>query len=308
LREMQRFFHVQFPIYVVVTHCDRLAGFEAFFQHLDRAAADQAWGVTFAGRARQPEDASLTEFPREFAALVQRLQGRMVPLVAAGGDVARAGKVYGFPAQFEALGEPLCTFLSGVFAGSPYAPTAWLRGVYFTSAAQDEEAVPRRASALATVVQQGGRTSGPRSLAGAHGYFIARLLRNVVFQEHGLAGGAPAFHRRGRLLRCLITAGVLAAFVGAAGALYAGYLRNQALIAAVDGDTARLASLAATAEKEAMPAEPAAILALLATARRPVPSSSQSAWSDVLLRRVGLYQGDMLANAARATYGALLRR
>lgn len=313
LREMQRLFGVQFPVYVVVTHCDRLPGFEAFFQHLDRGAADQAWGVTFAGSAVPSDDAPLTAFPAEFAALVQRLHERVVHLVAAGGDSARAGKIYGFPAQFEALGEPLAALLADVFGRSPYAPVTWLRGVYFTSAAQDDEGPACRASALAAAAH-GEARPGCRSLPNPHGYFIARLLRDVVFREHALAGRPLAFARRHGVLRYLGPALVVALVAAAGGAMHRSYRLNQSLIAATDRDTMRLASLAAEAGVQgdladpADRADPVAILALLDMAHKPVVPAEQSILSAWLMKWVGLYQGDALGAAAQSAYRALLRQ
>ena len=49
---MHRTFGIRFPVYAVVTRCDRLPGFEPFFEPMDDDARAQVWGTTFEiGRA-----------------------------------------------------------------------------------------------------------------------------------------------------------------------------------------------------------------------------------------------------------------
>jgi type VI secretion system protein ImpL len=304
LRDMQRCFGVLFPVYVVVTQCDRLAGFEAFFQRLDRAAADQVWGVTFPGTVPGSGDEPLTAFPAEFAALAQRLQNPVVRLLSSEADSGRAGRIYGFPAQFQALGDPLRAFLTEIFASSPYAPSSWLRGVYFTSAAQDGSRPARCASPLAAAIQ--AATPVVRhAVANAHGYFIARFFSHVVFQDGGLAGGRPRVARHRMVLRYVSPAIIVAAVVAAGFAFLAGYQRNVALIGETSAGTARLAALAG---KPPAAGDPGSILAVLDAAAQPVPAAAPSGPSTLVQRHVGLYQGNVLAAAAHSTYQALLRQ
>jgi type VI secretion system protein ImpL len=295
LEAMQRCLRVRFPIYVVVTHCDRLHGFDTFFQQLDRRSADQVWGVTLPFGAEGRGQGALAMFQARFAALVLRLQERVVDMLAACGDAGRAGKVYGFPAQLEALGQPLGALLDEVFTVSPYAETPWLRGVYFTSAAQDGGAALRCASPLAAAVQAGvGRP--PQAMAGRHGYFINHMLRQVIFKEHWLAGRGAAGSHYG-WLACYALGVVLTAAVLVAG-LVLSYRQNADLVAHMQQDNARLAELAARPDSRS---DPAAMAALLDLAVQPVPPGN------IFLRGFGLYQGYELERAAQLAYQALLR-
>ena len=47
LQELQTELGIRFPVYVVFTKCDLLAGFNEFFDDLGRAEREQVWGVTF---------------------------------------------------------------------------------------------------------------------------------------------------------------------------------------------------------------------------------------------------------------------
>ncbi|CAM3797434.1 Type VI secretion protein VasK [Bordetella sputigena] len=306
LRDMQRCFRRPFPVYFVITQCDRLAGFDTFFTHLDRAGAEQPWGVTFAGTTPRGDDAPLAAFRSEFVALVRRLQDRVVHLAATAGDDVQAGAIYGFPSQFESLNESLHGMLGHVFGRSFQGAAFWLRGVYFTSAARDGQERPISASPLAAAVR-GAAPSRPRGAAQPHGYFIAGLLRDVVFREAGLADRAAARARR-RVSRYLTPAALTFAVVAIVLVLLAGYDRNRAMMRAVHADTVRLSTLAASVGAGATADDLPRMLALLDAASRPALSLPRSLAEAALVRRVGLYQGDRLVDAARAEYRALLRQ
>ncbi|WP_157664391.1 type VI secretion system membrane subunit TssM [Bordetella genomosp. 9] len=299
LREMLRKLGIRFPVYVVVTHCDRLAGFTSFFSHMDRAGTEQVWGMTLSG-----EDVAGAVFEQEFALLVKRLQGRVVPLVTAARDEALASRIFTFPAQFEALGEPLQALLRDVFTPSPYALAPWLRGVYFTSAVQDGDERARPASAMAHAMIASGQI---RTIAGAHDYFTARLLKQVVFPENHLAGARPP-GRAGRLYRWLAAIAFIAGTLAAATVIWLGYARNRSAIDAMARDTAILAEKASAQPAPGPTDDPSAMIDLLNAAARPVSAAPQSGADAFFLRQPGLYQGRRLCEAAHAAYLALLRQ
>lgn len=297
LEAMQGRLRVRFPVYVIITHCDRLDGFDTFFQQLDRRSADQVWGVTLPAGADGRGQHALAMFPAQFAALVRRLQDRVVDALAACGDAARAGQAYGFPAQFEALGQPLGAMLHEAFTASPYAVTPWLRGVYFTSAAQDGGEPLRCASPLAAALHAGARPPAT-AMAARHGYFISHLLRQVIFREPGLAGRGSPVSRYGRAAGYAIAMILMGAVALAGAGLVSSYRHNAEWVARVQEGNARLAELAAQAGGST---DPAAMVALLDAAGRPVGGAG------FLLRGFGLYQGQPLDRAAQANYRALLR-
>ncbi|HTK02242.1 MAG TPA: type VI secretion system membrane subunit TssM [Bordetella sp.] len=305
LRDVQRSFAHPYPVYVVITQCDRLAGFDAFFAHLERAAAEQVWGVTFTGSMGRVGDSPLASFSTEFAALVRSLQNRVIPLSAAA-DGAQAGAIYGFPTQFEAVGEPLLSLLTHVFTRSLHAPAPWLRGVYFTSGVQKGEELPVSSSPVAAAVRS---AAAPPLRHAAHSqcYFITGLLRDVIFRECGLAGKAAAFMRR-PASRYVVPAAIATMIVMAGAALVAGYQRNLAMMDAVQADTARLSALAAGLDAGGSEDNAAGIVALLNLAARPAIAPASSFAEAALLRRTGLYQGDRLEPVAHARYRALLRQ
>ncbi len=79
---------VRFPLYLVVTKADLLAGFAEYYNDLGREARAQAWGMTFPYQAQGAGQAAVAQFDAEFDLLVNRLNERL--LTAHGGRARSA--------------------------------------------------------------------------------------------------------------------------------------------------------------------------------------------------------------------------
>ncbi|KVR04306.1 hypothetical protein WK11_14885 [Burkholderia ubonensis] len=291
------------PVYVVVMQCDRLTGFREFFDDLAGEERTQVWGMTFDDIDASRIDATLATFPEEFDSLARRLHARVVDRLRTRFDVEGRAAIYGFPVQFDALRIPLNRLLVDAFGASPYAHDTLLRGVYFTSATQDGVTHTRSASALGAALRAtmpaGSMTSG-----GGHGYFIGRLLRDVVFQESGLARTRfRPVARRITLDRAAIAAVTCLAIV-LCSAMTISYSRNQAFLVQARQASEALAKLA---QRGVAVDEPRSMLALLDAARDLAANNGARDASVPWLSRAGLYQGSRVGAAAQEQYRSLLR-
>lgn len=303
IQELQERLGMAFPVYVMVTKSDLLAGFTEFFDSLGREERRQVWGVTFPLPGDGMPAHALKAFPAEFLALEAQLQARLLERLQQERDLARRALLFGFPQQFAALGGVLDDFLRTVFAGNRFEQPALLRGVYFTSGTQQGNPIDRIMASLAASFGLDRRTlpAGPGS---GRSYFLARLMGEVIFPEAGLAGLGTRAARRRRLATLGLLAGGAALALLLAAALGTSYLRNQALVQRADAATGALARRIAQAPAGG---DELAILPLLDAARalpagyaargRPVP----------LLERMSLYQGEKLGDGAVAAYRRLLR-
>ena len=93
-----------------------------------------------------------------------------------------------FPGQFASLAPLLMEFLQAAFVGTHSDPAPLLRGVYFTSGAQEGTPFDRLTGTLARALRCGAGLQA-QSLQPAHGrsYFLERLLKEVIFRR-GVAG------------------------------------------------------------------------------------------------------------------------
>ncbi|KVA46771.1 hypothetical protein WI58_15090 [Burkholderia cepacia] len=294
---------IRFPIYVVVTHCDRLAGFREFFEDLTGEERAQVWGMTFDDIDADRIDTTLAMLPEEFDSLARRLYARMVDRLQARFDVEGRAAIYGFLAQFDTLRVPLCRLLVDAFCASPYSHNVLLRGVYFTSAEQDGTTQARTASSLGATLRA-TMPSHALTKGSGQGYFIARLLRDVVFQESGLARRRFMSEARRVTWHRVAIATAACLTIGLCLAMTISYRRNQALLVQAGQASEALAKLA---HRGVAVDEPRSVLELL-DAARDLPAGYGAREASVpWLSRVGMYQGGRLGAIAQAQYQSLLR-
>jgi len=308
IKELHEQLGIRFPVYVMVTKIDLLAGFVEFFDNLGRDERTRVWGVTFpvpSAEARDDDDrnAILKSFPAEFAALEGQLQARLFDRMQLERDIQRRALIYNFPQQFAAIGDILTTFLNDVFEATAYEEAALLRGVYFTSGTQEGSPIDRVMSSLAASFGLDRRVL-PANAFGGRSYFITRLLREVIFRERELAGANIKLERNRRLLQWLaigVTAGLL---VLVTAGLVTSYFRNQNYVRDVAARSHEIEKLA-----RAVPDDPSPLVTLpLLNALRDIPGGWRDRSKDVpFLNTLGLYQGDKLGDGAIRAYQRFLR-
>lgn len=306
LQELQGKLGVRAPVYVLVTKADLIGGFNESFEALNKEERDQVWGFTFA-----PDEAAGDDPLRDFAALYQQLQKRLVQQLVermeGERDVLKRSAMFAFPQEFAALQAVLGDFLRLVFSGGgSLETTPRVRGVYFTSGTQEGSPIDRVMGAL-------GRSFGidPRSAAAAPGrgksFFLHRLLRDVVFAERGLGIVDPAAERRRRVVRAAVAA-VIALFSTAVVVGWAvSRARNLDYAATV---AERVPPLKAAVD--ALPPPATADVAPLPLVLAAVHDAAKSEAFDIneppFLNGLGLYQGDKLDAAAQLAYTRLLEK
>lgn len=304
LDEIYSYFKVRFPIYVLLTKADLIAGFTDFFEDLGKAEREQVWGFTFPLEDDAPTTDLTARIHAEYDALLERLNERLLSRLEQERDPARRALIFGFPGQLTLLRDVLEEFLGSCFRANEYETPFLLRGVYFTSGTQEGTPIDRllgsvaRGFGLAASAVVPGRGPG-------RSYFITNLLQQVIFKEANLVGT----NRRLEQLRAWGQRGAYAA--AAAVLLVVGfawvvsYRNNRTYVDEV-------ARQSAVVEKDltALPAtnlDPLAVLPVLDAARAlPGGYADRDAgrpWS----ASFGLYQGSRLGRAAEDTYQRLLR-
>jgi type VI secretion system protein ImpL len=224
----------RFPVYLLVTKTDLLAGFMEMFGELDAESRARVWGATFA-----PGDDGFIlgspgqRFVQEFRELEGRLYGELLERLQEERDLQRRAAAYRFPQQFHGLGPLIEQFLDTAFQGDPGAPEPMLRGVYFTSGTQEGSPIDR---VLGSLARSFGLERAAVAAGGGAGksFFITRLLREVVFAESGLAQGDPALERRSKLFRRLAYAGIAAVTAALCALWSASLVANRGFIAAAE--------------------------------------------------------------------------
>ena len=304
IQELYGTLGVRFPIYVVVTKADLLAGFAEFFGDLGREARAQVWGTTFDFPV--PAGANLgTTFAAEFDALVARLNARLTTRMEDERDPQRRAMLFAFPQQFAALREMLKAFLDEAFLSSAFGEEPMVRGVYFTSGTQEGSPFDR---VLGNISRAYGleRQVLPPAASSGRSYFLTHLLRGVIFAESDINGRSAVIEkRRGRIALALYSLLAVLSLLLIVGWTVS-FVRNQVLIKDV-ADAAADVGKQVAAIPPLPNGEVLTVLPALDAARKmPTGYEERDAgvpWS----RAFGLSQAGKLGTQANRAYLNLLR-
>ncbi|HZF29689.1 MAG TPA: type VI secretion system membrane subunit TssM [Gammaproteobacteria bacterium] len=299
IQELDKFFKIRFPVYVILTKTDLVAGFMEFFDDLAKNDREQIWGATFPIDLSDSAEGAVPRFAPEFDALLERLNARLLWRMSQERDPRRRASIYGFPRQLASLRDNLRGFLADVFRGSSFEEAPMLRGVYFTSGTQEGTPIDRLMGMVArtfgleqhVLPAQGGR---------GRSYFLKALLKEVVFRESEIAGTNRKFENQRAWLQKSAYVGSFAILLLLVAGWAVSYLNNRALI----GE----AQAATTAASQALAAPGAAgdVLALLPAleAVKKIPGVYQSGGRWLGL---GLDQGARVQSRAEIAYRNMLR-
>ena len=305
VRELTEQFGTRFPIYVLVTKVDLLAGFAEFFSDLTKEERAQVFGFTLPYQPDSTDalntfDARVVE---ELDALEARLVARMPERLHAESSLPQRAAIFGFPQQFSALKPVLAEFLRATFIQSRHDEIPVVRGVYFTSGTQEGTPVDRVMGSIARAFGIERSVPSPRPASG-RSFFIETLLNQVVFAEQGLAGSNLKWARRRHLQRLAAYAAITVVAAVVLVLWGTSYLRNRVYVANVD--QAAHAAQAAAAGTTSANASLVALLPLLSAVRNLASTPQVDADKPSLGMQWGLWQGRKLDAAANSAYQRLL--
>ena len=199
LLELQQGLDIRLPVYLVLSHVDRLSGFQAYFHELGPQGREQIWGFTGNASETPARQGLETIFLREFKALVDRLGDGLIDVLASEPELVDRAEAWLFPQEFAQLEQPLLEWLTALSRASRFEPELWLRGVYFTSTGRGGAVIEQVLAPIRRVLQLAPQTAEAVP-EGRQSYFSARLLDQLMVPEAGLAGINRRLLWRRRLL------------------------------------------------------------------------------------------------------------
>jgi len=297
LEELNQQLRIELPVYVLVTKCDLLNGFDEYFDDLAGDGRAQVWGVTFPYEATLSGDA-IRAFPSEFDRLIERLNVRLLDRVEAERDTRRRGIVFGFPAQASALRNLMASYIADVFTQSRFVGRTLLRGVYFTSGTQEGTPIDRLMSAAGRAMGLGNEVVSSAAAGRGKAYFISNLLKVLLLGESGLAG----VNRRFEVKKALAQTAAYAVIILAAAVLIIGLFvslgRNRDYLADMNAKTTQLTDVPAVAGD----AQLESVLPRLDAFSELFSSANRYHEGAPFWMRFGLFQGHAVADAAHDAY------
>ncbi len=239
LRELVDELQMDFPVYLLLTKVDLLAGCREFFDGLDLDEQNQIWGITL------PLNATVDALDPELEALNRRLHTQIPTKLRYERDTRRRQAIYSFPWQMENVTARLQGFVQDVFSRQGIGDHARFRGLYLTSAVQEGSPIERLfAGVTGSFGISGSLGGGERQ---SRSLFLKQLFPGVVFREAFLAGTNSAHDKRMRGLRVAAFAGIIAVAGGLAFAWSGAFTVHRNLLQEAEADLASFSNAPATA-------------------------------------------------------------
>lgn len=241
LREIHESLRIEFPVYMLFTKADLIAGFMQYFSGFNESQRRQVWGATFQTAERGKN--MIATAPAEFDALARRLSEDTAERLEQETDPAARIAIFGFAAQFGALKARVTDFLNGIFDPAASHVHANLRGFYFSSGTQEGTPVDQL---LGTIGRSFGSDAGAHLSGAGKSFFLHDMLAKVILAESGWVSYDPSADRRAALSRygAIGAIGVVLAIVF--GVLALSFAANKALIASTAQRVAQYRTVAAS--------------------------------------------------------------
>lgn len=196
LQELQNQLGMKFPVYLLFTKSDLIAGFNEFFDDLSDTEAKQVWGLTF--ELTDIEDKSPAQlFNKEFHQLLTHLNARINKRLLNERDLSRKTLIYEFPKQLRLLQSAADDFLKEIFSPNAYEDVPMLRGIYLTSATQEGTPIDQLSSHLG-IAPRDNKFEQPTQV---RSYFIRQLFEDIIFPERDIASTNRHHDKQNLLLR-----------------------------------------------------------------------------------------------------------
>ncbi|CAM8830421.1 type VI secretion system membrane subunit TssM [Burkholderia pseudomallei] len=228
LLELRAQLGIRFPVYLLVTKADLLAGFAEYFGGFGRAECAQVWGFTFPlAESEAPGFELRAAFDREYRLLHQRLNDGLPELLASQTDARQREMTYLLPQQIADLQDMLGQFVAEVFSVSSFEPMPMLRGVYLTSGTQEGTAFDRVMSGIKRFLKIEGVPPAAQTGSSGRSFFLKSLLQDHIFREAALAGSNLRWHQRQRALQIVGYAAIALLCVAVLFAWLRSYSRNR---------------------------------------------------------------------------------
>jgi type VI secretion system protein ImpL len=199
IAEVNDFFKTRFPVYIIITKSDMLAGFSQFYETFSHKEREQAFGITF-DKKDSIEGNLLAHFAQEFKQLTQSVTRRQWQRISLERDPNRKSLIYSFSDQFSSLKPTLDNILGNLAKLDDGLTTGIVRGVYFTSGTQSGAPIDR---IIAKVSSAFGLKNKAKALWNndQRSYFIKELLQQVIFPESDQFGVLVGHDKRKNLIK-----------------------------------------------------------------------------------------------------------
>ncbi|EHW0692069.1 type VI secretion system membrane subunit TssM [Vibrio parahaemolyticus] len=303
LQELKNQLGMQFPIYVLLTKMDLVAGFNEFFADLSKEEREELFGFMFP-REVDDERGVISLFNKEFHGMLERLDARMLRILETEDDLEKRTLIFEFPKQLRVLQANLDEFLSEIFAQNTFEEPALIRGVFLLSSVQEGIPVDRLMSESTNGLGL-GRLPLATNVNSSHSYFVKNLFERVIFKEQLLGTVNRHYQKQSGWMRTGIYVGCAGVLVGASALWLLSYQWNSKLIVDTNNQANHIEAMIGAESLDFESDVISAVDTLDKIMMLPLGKNSKYGHSDAV-KKFGLYQGDKVSQAANNAYSDAL--
>ncbi len=187
---LQRVLEVRFPIFIMVTKADRILGFSEFFSKLNPEDQRQLFGWSTPGGPEKTYDPGV--FDTSFDDIINRIHKLRLRFVATEEKSQAVDRIFAFPEELRALGEPLKRYFDTIFQRTRYDEPFIFRGYYISSGVQQGKPIARATRALLGSSAESIMENLEQIFQRSRAFFIKDFYEAKVFPEQGLVSKTKA--------------------------------------------------------------------------------------------------------------------
>lgn len=301
--ELKNQLGMQFPVYVLLTKADLIAGFSEFFADLNAKEREQLWGITFPLEAENTEVGVVGGFNKEFHGLLKRIQKRLNTRLQQERDIDKRALIHEFPKQMQLVQSAIDDFLKEIFSPNAFEEAPMLRGLYIVSATQQGKPIERVMAETSSGLGL-GQVPLKQQSGESKGYFIKNLLEDVIFPEQ-FVGTVNRHHQKYALWTKRAVAFASVVTISVLGyQWYTSYSWNKDLVDQTEAAIARYQEVTTPGLSDQTDLF-TMVEGLNALRDLPAGYSGEQVSDEV--HRMGLYQGDKIGQPAKAAYERALQ-
>lgn len=303
LQELKNRLGMNFPVYVVFTKADLVAGFNEFFEGLSQEKREQVFGITFPPQVSGAEGV-VNHFNKEFHHLLEDLTSQVNEKIFNVRDKEKRLLIYDFPKQLRMLQAAADDLLKLVFSPNSFEESLLLRGVYLVSATQKgtpidkviSEATENLGLGKVSLHQYGGQSKG---------YFVKDLFEKVIFKEQDVGTLTLKNKRHNLLIRRAAIATSCVAIITMSVLWGLSYRGNKLYVDSTDKLLDEFDLIADSGlEEDANVVSLIKVLDYLSEA--PYGVSMGESGNSSIIKNFGLYQGSKIGEPLNAAYYRVL--
>jgi len=245
---------IEFPVYLIFNHTDKVPGFNEYFGGEMARVQDQIFGATLS--QEQQQTLPRMAFAEEFRALCSSLTDLRLNKLYKEQNEAKKRMICRFVIHFEAMQEKLSSLVTELFKPSNYEGKPIFRGFYFTSCLESGEnsfqpTQKTSANMSATIANHplnpnSVKTPLPSSASGSgvkkslQSLFVLPLFRDIMVENKGLVKSTQKRTRSSVIRYGVITASIIVTSIFVMSLLHRKFGQSVTMLSTINNNLERL--------------------------------------------------------------------